>query len=201
VRGVEVLCKLASNLRTLRRFVHVSTADVYGYPDKMVDETYDLVETHLPYNRSKVRGEKIVWDYYNKHNMPVTVVRPSNIYGPRGKHFVEPILDTMRTGMLLSGALGIVTNKVFAGIAPLISGGRTLSGLVYVDHVAQAMIDAAFSSNTLGEAYNLCDEPAVTWGEYYQKLSQASGISTKWIAMPFWLCYFFAYILEWVRRA
>ncbi len=80
----------------------------------------------LPYNRTKIQGEEAVWRAHREHGLPVTVVRPATIYGPRGKDFVVEIANLLRQRMML-----------------LIDGGRARGGFTYVDNVAQAMMDAA----------------------------------------------------------
>jgi len=92
------MCKLALECK-VKRFVYVSTTDVYGYPSHNVpDETHPLIDRHLPYNASKVRGEQAVWSYIRRKELAATIIRPVNIYGPRGKDFVKEVLDAIADG-------------------------------------------------------------------------------------------------------
>ena len=61
VRGTQMLLDAARRATRLRRFVHVSTTDVYGYPSVPCCETGALKDAGLPYNRTKILAEKAVW--------------------------------------------------------------------------------------------------------------------------------------------
>ena len=63
VDGVAAMLRLAkAHAPRLKRFIHVSTTDVYGYPRVAGDETCLPHDVGLPYNSSKLRGEALVWD-------------------------------------------------------------------------------------------------------------------------------------------
>src|ERR1700744_5684817 len=96
VIGTETLLAAAQQIPNLERFVHVSTTDVYGYPVVPCNETGALLDVGLPYNRTKILAEQAVWQSSRK-GLPVTVVRPATIYGPRGKAFVTDIAELLRT--------------------------------------------------------------------------------------------------------
>ena len=154
VVGVRNLLEAASRQQTLRRFVHVSTTDVYGFPERACDESHPIVDIGLPYNRSKGLGEKIVWEFYEKLHLPITVIRPVTLYGPRDKNYV------IEAGNLLLRRQGV-----------LINGGRSIAGLLYVDNAAEGLIQAAHSPNTVGKAYNLRDGTDESWREYFDALA------------------------------
>ncbi len=62
VRGTENMLKAAEASSELKRFVHVSTTDVYGYPVVPCTESHPLTDVGLGYNRTKVSGEAAVLD-------------------------------------------------------------------------------------------------------------------------------------------
>ena len=168
VAGTEALLKAALTAPMLRRFVHVSTTDVYGYPETPGPETSPLLDARLPYNQTKRMAEMAVWEAARAHGLPVTVVRPATIYGPRGKAFVTDIAALLRDRLML-----------------LIDGGRSRGGFIYVDDVADAMLEAAGSERTLREAYNLCDAAGGTWREYVDGLADALGLRRPWLNLPY----------------
>jgi nucleoside-diphosphate-sugar epimerase len=98
----------------------------------------------------------------------VTVVRPATIYGPRGKDFVVEIAKLLRQRLML-----------------LIDGGSARGGFAYVDNVAQAMMDAAASSKTVGRAYNISDGTGTTWREYTYALADALDYRRPWLGLSF----------------
>ena len=179
VRGTEVLVAAATGLPGLRRFLHVSTTDVYGYPHTPTTEEAPLVDASLPYNRTKRLAELAVWKAHRERDLPATIVRPATIYGPRGKAFVTDIAALLRDRLML-----------------LIDGGRRRGGFIYVDDVATAMITATRSGRTIGEAYNLCDAAGGTWRQYVDGLADALGLRRPWLNLPYGAAAALAHTME-----
>jgi nucleoside-diphosphate-sugar epimerase len=128
------------------------------------DETYPIIDSGLPYNRSKGFGEKEVWKFYNKTGLPITIIRPAQIYGPGSKYFV------------LNLAKLLIKRHMF-----FINKGQSVMGLLYIDNAVKGIIQAAMSYNTIGQAYNLRDEQDKTWKEYIKAL--AAGLGVKYPRM------------------
>src|SRR5271157_1398162 len=98
--GVRNLLGAAAGAGSLRRLLHVSTTDVYGYPRVPCDESNPTVDAGLPYNRTKRLGEECVWEARRSLGLPVTVVRPATIFGPRGRVFTADIARHIRQGSM-----------------------------------------------------------------------------------------------------
>ncbi|GAM88310.1 hypothetical protein ANO11243_063430 [Dothideomycetidae sp. 11243] len=84
VYGTHVLLECVRNYNKLKKFIHVSTDEVYG---EVKDEDDDLLEESLlaptnPYAASKAAAEMIVHAYMKSFNVPVIIVRSNNVYGP-----------------------------------------------------------------------------------------------------------------------
>ena len=157
VTGLRSLLDAASAVG-VRRFVHVSTSDVYGYPDHPVDETAPYRLRGWPYGDTKIAGEQLVWAYYHEHGLPITVVRPVTVYGPRSIPFVVEIVALLRRGSMA-----------------YIGGGRKPAGLGYVTNVVDLLLRAADSERSLGQAYNASDGSNVTWRQYVGRLAEIVG--------------------------
>ena len=163
VVGTEKLLTAAKASGKLTRFVHVSTTDVYGYPEVPCTEAGPIVDAGLPYNQTKGAGEQAVWNA-SAEGLPVTIVRPATIYGPRGKDFTQEIASLLRQRLMA-----------------YVGGGRARGGFTYVDNVAQAMIDVSASSHTVGQAYNIADGTNASWRDYVTLFAQHLGAPTPWI--------------------
>lgn len=84
VLGTRVLMRsLVVNNRTIKRFVHISTSEVYG-----TAETEPITEEHplnprSPYASAKTGADRLVYSYWCTYDIPAVIIRPFNNYGPR----------------------------------------------------------------------------------------------------------------------
>lgn len=82
VIGTQQLLDVVREHGGVRRFIHVSTDEVYGdADDEFVDETQQFMPTN-PYSASKAAAEMYVWAYSKSFKIPIVVVRSNNVYGP-----------------------------------------------------------------------------------------------------------------------
>jgi len=165
VLGPKHLAEAAALEGGVRRLLHVSTTDVYGYPQNP-ENAFDPQDIGLPYNRSKVQGEAAVRAAAERTGLPLTIVRPVSVYGPRSKDFVIEIAKLLRAGQMM-----------------YVSGGKAPAGLLYVDNAVEAMIAACRSEATIGKAYNLRDD-ATTWREYVEALADGLGVKRPRMSLP-----------------
>jgi len=183
VAGVRNLVEMALEAG-VKKFVHVSTTDVYGHPDYPADETapYRLRGWH--YGDTKIEGEQVVWAYHRQHGLPVTVVRPVNIYGPRSTTFVLEIVELLKSGSMM---------HIGSGLKP--------GGLTYVTNVVDVMLRAADSERSVGQAYNASDGSDVTWRQYVDRLAEIVGVASPRIAIPHRLAYLTGWAMEKIYSA
>ncbi len=167
VLGTQNLLAAARQANGLQRFLHVSTTDIYGYPETPCTEDHPFVDAGLPYNRTKGAGEAAVWKASGE-GLPITILRPATIYGPRGKDFTQEIATLLRQRLMA-----------------YVDGGEATGGFTYVDNVAQAMLGAASSPHTIGEAYNIADGTNASWREYVTLFAQQLGAKLPWINLSF----------------
>ncbi|MFW6695377.1 NAD-dependent epimerase/dehydratase family protein [Streptomyces sp. MAR4 CNX-425] len=167
VDGCRNLARAAGDAGTVRRLLHVSTTDVYGYPARPCDESAPPRDIGLPYSSSKARGELAVREEAAAAGLPLTVIRPVSVYGPGSKDFVVEI-----AGLLLRGQMVHISR----GTAP--------AGLLYVDNAAEAMIAACESADTVGRAYNLRDTEETTWREYVAALARGLDVPQPRLSLP-----------------
>jgi nucleoside-diphosphate-sugar epimerase len=160
--GVARLLKACETL-SLDRFVHISTTDVYGYPDRDgLDETTPFRDRGFPYNSTKISGELRLRAAIEA-GLPATVIRPGCIYGPRSITFGTEIVNYLRSG------------------APLIRFGRVNAGFVYVENSADLILLAMTHPAAVGTAFHSIDEDGRTWRDYFVALCRALNLR-----MPRW---------------
>ncbi len=183
VVGTKNLLAAAQNSTSCPRFVHVSTTDIYGYPLVPGDESNPSVDAGLPYNQTKIMGENAVWHAHHTTKLPITILRPATIYGPRGKDFTVEVAALLRQRLMAT-----------------IDGGKCNGGFTYVDNVAAAMILASTSPAAIGEAYNLSDGTQASWNEYLTLFAAALGTPRPWINLSFQQAMTLADILEFPHK-
>jgi 2-alkyl-3-oxoalkanoate reductase len=157
VVGSRNLLDAALVLRPVPKVVLVSSFAVYGIADlgrgALVDEDVPVEPRPLErdlYSQSKLRQEKLFWDYQRDHGFPLVVVRPGVIYGPGGTA-ISP-----RVGLKLFGAF-------------LHLGGGNRLPLSYVENCADAIIVAGRHPDAVGRAFNLVDDDLPTCKAYLDR--------------------------------
>jgi nucleoside-diphosphate-sugar epimerase len=159
IEMVATMLNAAHRAGSVERFVHVSTTDIYGYPEEACGEAYGFHDSGLPYNRSKGEGDRLALEFHARTGLPVTVVRPATIFGPRAKDWVIELTRLLRAGQALT-----------------IAGGGVPAGLVYVDDVAGAMMALAEAPEAIGQAYNVVDPERMSWRDYMDRFADALGV-------------------------
>jgi len=155
VEGTHNLLEAAKK-HGVQRFVHLSTAEVYGEPSGKIVETTPYGYTGWEYSDSKIEAEKLCFEYYAQ-GVPITVLRPSIIYGPFSKMWIIRFAKRLQ-----SGRLGI-----FKGY------GEGYCNLIYIDDLVQGIWLAANHDAAIGEAFNMNGPEIITWNEYFRRLNAA----------------------------
>lgn len=126
------------------RYHQVSTDEVYGdlpldQPELFFTETTPL-HTSSPYSSSKAGADLLVQAYYRTYQLPVTISRCSNNYGPY--HFPEKLIPLMIANALADKKL------------PVYGTGENVRDWLYVEDHCSA-IDRILHAGTVGEVYNV----------------------------------------------
>ena len=134
----------ASRKYGIKRFHQVSTDEVYG--DLPIDRT-DLfftettpLNTSSPYSASKASADLLVQSYYRTFELPVTISRCSNNYGPY--HFPEKLIPLM------------IANALNDKQLPVYGKGENVRDWLYVEDHCRA-IDMIIHNGRIGEIYNI----------------------------------------------
>ena len=143
VLGTQVLLD-AAHKAGVKRFVHVSTDEVYGAlgeEGKFTEST--PLRPRSPYAASKAAGDMLAQAYWETYGLPVMVVRPSNNYGPY--QFPEKFIPVM------------VTNLVEGRKVPVYGRGENVRDWLHVEDCCRA-IGLVLDQGRPGEAYNIGGE-------------------------------------------
>ena len=89
---------LNASLKSQIKVIHTSTSEVYGTPLTIpIKETHRLF-SQSPYAASKVSADQFALSYFNSFNLPVSIIRPFNTFGPRQS--LRAIIPTIITQIL-----------------------------------------------------------------------------------------------------
>src|SRR5215218_8787146 len=98
VFGTFVLLEAAREAPALRRFVQISTDEVYGSVPEGSSRETDEIRPRNPYSASKAGADRLAYSYWATYGVPVVVTRASNNYGPF--QFPEKIIPLFVTNAI-----------------------------------------------------------------------------------------------------
>jgi len=155
IKGTLNVLQAARDLETSRILV-TSTSEVYGTAQYVpIDEKHPL-QGQSPYSATKIGADKIVESFFRSFNMPVTIVRPFNTYGPRQS--ARAVIPTIITQLL-------------AGQEEIKLGSLTPTrDFNYVKDTVQGFIELARSEDVIGEEINIATQQEISIGELTQEL-------------------------------
>ena len=132
------------------RVVHTSTSEVYGTAQYTpIDEKHPL-QGQSPYSASKIGADKIAESFYYSFELPVTIMRPFNTYGPRQS--TRAVIPTIITQALTSNEIKL------GSLTPV-------RDLTYVTDTVQGFIKMAESKKTAGKTINTGSGRGITIGD------------------------------------
>jgi len=140
------------------RFVHMSTVEVYGDADGEVDESRPYKYTGRPYGDSKIDAEKVCWAY-TQRGLPLTVLRPTIVYGPFSKLWSVRVAERLQS-------------KRFAGVQAHAQGR---CNLLYIDDLVAMIENVLQNDDGVGEALNVNGSDRPTWNEYFDAFAAVVG--------------------------
>lgn len=152
---------------SVKRFVHISTVDVYGNAGGDVTEEEPLQATGETYGGWKVEAEKRC-QRSSEEGLPVCILRPAIVYGP----FSD--LWTVRPARRLASGQWTVPE----------GRGQGVCNLIYVDDLVQLIDLCLRKDEAVGQAFNAVGGERVLWQDYISGLRQGLGFSAASIVSP-----------------
>ena len=148
--------------------VHTSTSEVYGTAQFVpVTEDHPL-RGQSPYSASKIGADQIAWSFHTSFELPVTIIRPFNTYGPRQS--ARAIIPTVVT-QILDGAQNIRLGSL-----------HPTRDFTYVTDTVSAFIAALSADQAVGEAVNIGSDLEVSIGEVVEVITSVMGVDVDVIA-------------------
>ena len=146
----------------VRRLVHTSTSETYG-----TARTVPIAEDHpmqpqSPYSASKIGADNMALSYHHAFGLPVAVVRPFNVYGPRQstRAVIPTILTQLHKG----------TKELHLGAT------APTRDFTYVDDTVAGFLAVATCDRAVGEVVNIGSGEEISIGDLVRLLIEISGV-------------------------
>jgi dTDP-glucose 4,6-dehydratase len=140
VYGTFVLLDAARTAPHLRRFVQISTDEVYGSVPEGASRETDELRPRNPYAASKAGADRLAYSFWATYGVPVLITRASNNYGPY--QFPEKVIPLF------------ITNALDGQQLPLYGDGQHARDWLHVADHCRAL-DLIVERGTPGEVYNI----------------------------------------------
>lgn len=150
IKGTLNVLQAARELGT-ERIMITSTSEVYGTAQYVpIDEKHPF-QGQSPYSATKIGADRLAESFYRSFNLPVSIVRPFNTYGPRQS--ARAVIPTIITQLL-------------AGKEEIRLGSLTPTrDFNYVKDTAAGFVAIAESDKTIGEEINIASQKEISIGE------------------------------------
>lgn len=164
IKGTLNVLQAARDLGTNRVLV-TSTSEVYGTAQYVpIDENHPF-QGQSPYSATKIGSDRMAESFYRSFNMPITIVRPFNTYGPRQS--ARAVIPTIITQLL-------------AGKEEIKLGSLTPTrDFNYVKDTANGFITLAKAENTIGEEINIATQQEISIGELANEMIRQINPNAK----------------------
>ncbi len=168
VQGLENLLEaIAKSGSRPARFVHLSSVDVYAFPQDPCAENCPCQASGFGYGDSKLQGEELLRSRAGELGLSYTILRPCNVMGPRSP-FIERIGHELRKGLMMT-----------------IGKGKVDAGFLSVSNLVDVMLWAADTPEAHQETFNVKDPEAVTWQQFLQDFRKGIAGKGRIIDLPY----------------
>jgi len=166
IKGTVNICQAAKE-NQVKRIIHTSTSEVYGTAQYIpIDEKHPL-QAQSPYSASKIGADAMALSFFKAFNLPVTIARPFNTYGPRQS--ARAVIPTIITQI----GSGIKTIKL-GDVSPT----RDFS---YVNDTCRGLVMLANCKEALGETVNIGSNFEISIHETLELIKDLMDSDVKYI--------------------
>jgi NAD dependent epimerase/dehydratase len=166
VMGTLNICQAAKENR-ISRLIHTSTSEVYGTAQYVpIDENHPL-QPQSPYSATKIAADAMAMSFYNSFNLPVTIARPFNTYGPRQS--ARAIIPTI-ISQIASGKKEIKLGDL--------SPTRDFN---YIEDCCRGFIMLAESKKTIGEIINIGSNSEISIADIFKLIKELMSSDVNFV--------------------
>ncbi len=162
----------------ISHFVNWSTAMVYGTLKYSPADENHPIQPEDPYSESKWIQEQIALSYFEENRLPISIIRPTAIYGPRSFYGTSKAL------------LALVNGKIL-GIP---GTGKIIQHHVHVDDIVRAAFFMSSKKKAIGEIFNVADNAPISIEETFRIVSELINKKPPRFHIPKSLVYIYGYI-------
>lgn len=160
IKGTLNICQAALR-HNVQKMIHTSTSEVYGTARYVpIDEQHPL-QPQSPYSASKIGADSIALSFFYSFQLPLTIARPFNTYGPRQS--ARAVIPTIIT-QLAAGAKQIKLGDL-----------RPTRDFNFVKDTCKGMILLAEGENTNGQVFNIGSDTEISIGDLASKIMELMG--------------------------
>ena len=161
------ICQAAKE-NSVSRVIHTSTSEVYGTAQYVpIDEKHPL-QPQSPYSASKIAADAMAMSFYNSFELPLTIARPFNTYGPRQS--ARAVIPTIIT-QIANGMKQIKLGDV--------SPTRDFN---YVEDTCRGLLAIAKNDTTIGETVNIGSNSEISIGNVFSLIKELMNSDVEFIA-------------------
>jgi NAD dependent epimerase/dehydratase len=166
IKGTLNICQAAKENGNIR-VIHTSTSEVYGTAQYVpIDENHPL-QPQSPYSATKIAADAMAMSFYNAFNLPVTIARPFNTYGPRQS--ARAVIPTIIT-------------QIANGATEIKLGDTTPTrDFNYVDDTCRGFIALAECDESIGQTVNIGSNFEISIGDTLNLIKELMGSNVKFI--------------------
>lgn len=175
-----------------KRFILLSSISVYGKPRKVPCHEEDPKKPRNAYEKTKWKGEQAAWSYYERDGLPVTVIRPGLVYGPRSKY----------GNVLYLCFIASLAARGKKQMKFIWEGGPKVHHGIHAEDLAEASRILLHSDEAVGKSFNVCDEDYLSFSDIFKVMMEPYGITPRRI-IPYktWLNMCMVYPLRYAPQS
>ena len=166
IKGTLNICQAAKENGNIR-VIHTSTSEVYGTAQYTpIDENHPF-QPQSPYSATKIAADALAMSYYNAFDLPVTIVRPFNTYGPRQS--ARAIIPTIIT-QIANGAKEIKLGDL-----------TPTRDFNYVEDTCRGFVELSDCNEAIGETVNIGSNFEISIGETLDIIKEIMNSKVKFV--------------------